>query len=443
MKYFNCSVFSLCIFSFIVFTFQSCTNPISPANGFTLSVADVSCTEAWLNLHVNTAPAIITINKNGAALFTMKVTTRDTTIYDSTLSPGKNYTYQALVTGIKSNQATARTMDTTSHNFRWQLYTLGDALAGNGSMLYDAAIINENDIWVVGEIYLKDSVQMYNAAHWDGQKWNLKSIYFNYNGQNLISTIRAVYAFNANDIWFGMGSMIHWNGRTFESISNASSFPSLVNRIYGTSDNDLYVIGNSGNIARYNGTSWSKIQSGTTLYLLDIYSNNSNDIYIAGGNFLNYDGILLKGTNDSFQTLNEGKNITADQLFHPYFSGLANTIWVSSNGSLYFGGNFLYRYKFGQYNLVKTLPGNYFGGNATGQYWGFISKIRGNADNDIFMAGEGNTVRHFNGVTWQQLGMPYDYNSPYLWLSINVKNNTVAVAGYKDRNAVVLILKRQ
>jgi len=46
-------------------------------------------------------------------------------------------------------------MDTTSHNFTWQTWTFGEH---SSSRLYDVAIINENNIWAVGEIYMKDSL---------------------------------------------------------------------------------------------------------------------------------------------------------------------------------------------------------------------------------------------------------------------------------------------
>jgi len=433
--------FFLCTLAFVLFTYEGCSNPASPGSSFSLSVADVSCTEAWLNLHVNTTPASVTINKNGTTLFSLQLTTRDTTIYDSTLSPNQTYTYQATLGSTKSNAATAKTMDTTSHNFTWQLYTLGDPLSGEGSMLYDVSIVDENNIWVVGEIYLKDTVQMYNAAHGDGNKWNLLRVFYTDNSGNYIYTIRTLFSFSNNNVWFG--NFTHWNGNEFISVPLNISFPYTINKIYGTSDNNLYIIGTSGNIARYNGSSWSKIESGTTLDLFDAYSTDGKDIYIAGGNFQTYDGIILKGNAGGFQVLNEGKNLTADQLFRPYFTGLANTVWVSDKGTVYFGGNLLYRYKLGQYSLVKSLAGNFIGGNASGQFWGFISKVRGNADNDIIMVGEGNTIRHFNGVTWQQLGMPYNYNSEYTWTSVNMKNNLIVAAGYTNSKAVIMVLKRQ
>jgi hypothetical protein len=59
------------------------------------------------------------------------------------------------------------------------------------------------------------------------------------------------------------------------------------------------------------------------------------------------------------------------------------------------------------------------------------------------MVGEGNTIRHFNGVTWQQLGMSYNYNSEYTWTSVNMKNNLIVAAGYTNSKAVIMVLKRQ
>ena len=64
-----------------------------------------------------------------------------------------------LLTGIncKKNPVSppvSNGADTTSHNYAWQTFILGD---GNSSVLYDAAIINDTLIYAVGEIYLKDS----------------------------------------------------------------------------------------------------------------------------------------------------------------------------------------------------------------------------------------------------------------------------------------------
>ncbi len=63
-------------------------------------------------------------------------------------------------------------MDTTSHNFTWQTFTFGEH---STSTLYDVAIIDENNIWAVGEIYMNDSLGnpdpiFITLLQWNGTK---------------------------------------------------------------------------------------------------------------------------------------------------------------------------------------------------------------------------------------------------------------------------------
>ncbi len=77
---------------------------------------------------------------------------------------------------VSSNELSVTTMDTTSHNFTWQTWTFGEH---SSSTLYDVAIIDENNIWAVGEIYMNDSLgnpdpDAYNAVHWNGSELEYK-----------------------------------------------------------------------------------------------------------------------------------------------------------------------------------------------------------------------------------------------------------------------------
>src|SRR3990172_9257403 len=107
--------------------------------------------------------------------------------------------------------------DTTSHNFMWTIDTLGD---GASSVLNDVAIVNDTLIYAVGEIYLKDSTGQidplrYNLAIWNGTKWTLQRLPYNYQGQQFVHPIQAVFDKGADDIWFGGNGVIHWNGIQF------------------------------------------------------------------------------------------------------------------------------------------------------------------------------------------------------------------------------------
>ncbi len=149
----------------------------------------------------------------------------------------------------KSTDPPINGIDTTSHNFVWETYTIESPYGS--AMLWDVVIINENDIWAVGEI-AADSVQpwlRYNALHFDGSVWELKRIPYIYNGSPIISRIRWIFAFNKNDIWFG--NNVHWNGQNFNNANIAISIFSDLgkNKMWGSHDGEFYVVGNQGTIA--------------------------------------------------------------------------------------------------------------------------------------------------------------------------------------------------
>jgi hypothetical protein len=133
----------------IMFTILvNCTEPTGPNDkGITLSV-DVSCTEAWLTISASNVslPQQLEVTRDGRSVLNVTLTTSETTLYDSTLTPNKSYTYHAILSSnqnqISGNKVTVTTLDTTSHNFTWQTFTFGDGGAGS-SVLNDVAIVND------------------------------------------------------------------------------------------------------------------------------------------------------------------------------------------------------------------------------------------------------------------------------------------------------------
>ncbi len=435
---------------------QTCNKPTEPAKeSISVTVEDVSCTEAWLKISdTNANPSItVIVKRDDTDILTLNLNKADTVIIDENLLPNKTYKYRAVKQQGSniveaSKPVTAVTLDTTSHNFTWQTFEFGEH---SSSTLYDVAIIDENNIWAVGEIYMKDSLgnydpHAYNAVHWDGQQWELKRImFYTICGQTSLSSYpaKAIFTFSENDIWIAGG------GRQLARINGTNQFDKIclpfsmvINKLWGSSSNDLYAVGNGGNIAHWNGSSWKKIESGTTLNLFDIHSYNGNDVFISGGSFNDLKGIILKKDSKGLNIIKEGRNISKEEIFNPYFAGIAKTIWEGRNHKILFGGNLLYRYNLGIVGFVKSLPGNDFGQNVHGEHWGFISMIRGNDDNDLIMVGEGNTMRHFNGKTWCQLGLPYNINSEYSWLSVEMKDNLIVAVGRSTSKSIIIKLKR-
>ena len=441
-----------------LFVVVSC-NTIEPPSKQTLvlELKDVSCTEAWLQLTTNNIQLPVTINllKNNTPAQFFNLNTKDSILYIDSLLPNQNYKFKIVANTTNNPQPTtneilAQTMDTTSHNFTWQTFEFGQH---SSSILYDVAIIDENNIWAVGKIYTNDSLGNpdlihYNAMHWGGSAWVLKKImFYAICGQQTKTpyTAKSIWPIDENDIWIGSdGDQIARISNGVEtSIFCLPSYLSMsINKLWGNINKDLHMAGNNGGIARLSGSNWQKINSGTSLTLTDIFGNDKGDVYASGLSIAQGKGIVIKTSNGfAWQTLADGDIISSAQIFKPKLYGSISSIWADQSNTLYAAGNLLYRYKFGKWNYVKSLPENFIGGNPNTYYRGFINKVRGKASNDMWIVGDRNTVRHFNGVTWQQIGMPYDSQIDLVWRGMTIKDNLIVLVGSHNNKAIVMVIK--
>ena len=273
------------IFSILaVFLAVSCREcPTEPDYDIYLSVEDVLCT--WVTLKV-TLPDSGSINtfaldRNDYTIATFTCTDDDTLITDKNLTPDTDYSYQVRFikdgkTKAESETVTVHTMPTTSHDFVWEIDTLGHY----GSYLKDAWIVDEDNIWVVGNIET-DSGE-YNAAHWNGNEWELLGIYSN------TLDLYSIFYFSDDDIWVTDNSFpLHWDGEewTLYHIQNMGLDASAGAAIWGTSSSNMYFVRLEGSIVHYNGSTFRKIETGTDVNLNDIDGTpDGSHIYTVGHN---------------------------------------------------------------------------------------------------------------------------------------------------------------
>jgi hypothetical protein len=137
---------SFVLFVFFSFCALTCKkNPVAPPSGpstnpLQLSVQSVTCTEAFLKLSLaaTATQRMLTIKRGDSTIAAMTMKGTDSLFVDAGLLPNKTYKY-TLITGNWSVNSQATTMDTTSHNWSWEVDTLGIA----ESYLYDIAIVND------------------------------------------------------------------------------------------------------------------------------------------------------------------------------------------------------------------------------------------------------------------------------------------------------------
>ena len=435
----------LFLFNFLILPlfFATCNSiePPPPDEKPTLSLAleDVSCIEAWIKLTTTNLqlPATITLKQNDQTRSTINLVSTDTLLYIDSLLPNQTYSFHATIQSsshtneVKSNVLSVTTMDTTSHNFTWQSWTFG---LNSSSVLNDVAIIDENNIWAVGEIYMNDSLgnpdpHAYNAVHWDGTEWELKRIPFTGSCSAVIyPAIRSVFIFSENDMWFARGgSLVHFDGQNYINDCRMNHFlTGQINKIWGSSSpegtgDDLYIVGNNGNIAHYNGVGWSRIESGTDVDLLDVWGkrDGGSSIWISGYTPNYSTTVLLKMNDNIVRKLYEGSpnNQNNGLYIGPISGGWTNTTqftYILNWGALYKQDDKV------ELDLSSiSYPPFFFDVGFT---------IAANDKNDILVSGESGMFGHYNGVRFYDLLDLRQSNIQYF--SSDIKGNVYVTVGW-------------
>jgi hypothetical protein len=325
--------------------------------------------------------------------------------------------------------------DTTSHAFSWQAWTFGGE--AGGSLLRDVAIIDENNIWAVGEIYLKDSTgqpdpNAYNAVHWNGSEWELKRIPFvGPCSAVMYPPLKAVWAFSASTMLVSNGgSIVTLDGtNTAMDCRMNSLLTGAINKIFAANPNDVYAVGNSGAIVHYNGQRWQKLASGANLSVYDIYGARSSErskyeiLAVASELSSTVDRRILKIEGLTVSTLSD------DPIAWPLSS-----VWFVPNRHYYVVGSGIYE--------KERLSDSEWKNNPRDITPYYTNSVRGNHQNDVFIVGSFGEVLHYNGVSWQsyrsETALP---NGTFG--SVEVKGNLVVATGFDGAQAVILVGKRQ
>ena len=311
--------------------------------------------------------------------------------------------------------------DTTSHSINWVIDDIGDY----GSILRDVTIINDSLAYAVGEIYRNDT--LYNVAMWDGSKWNLKRIYY-YGSCSAVKFPRlyAIWAFSDSNIVITNGGSIGWfNGNTVTLDCAVNPLlTGAINKVWGKSSEDLFVVGNNGNITHYQNEQWNKIASGTEVNLRDVWGSPDESAVWAAGFEDSYGTVFLRNTGNGFEKVLE---ITDPNLPHPpdQITHVFKSLWTDKADTIYLGA----------IGRVYAAPKNTTGFAKENIWWDYENEtelppetniIRGTASNDIFVGGYNQFVRHWNGASWKGYS---EIEGDGTWRGMAVKDNLIIVVG--------------
>jgi len=324
--------------------------------------------------------------------------------------------------------------DTTSHAFTFQTFTFG---GGGGSVLNDVAIINDTLVYAVGEIYLTDSTGhydplIYNLAVWNGTKWDIRRVTVNFRGSLITPPLDGISYFSSSDIWLVGSLPIHGDGQFWSiyDIRSMSGFENVsLSRAWGTNSSDIYFAGGQGSLIHYVNSNWTKIESGTTLPINDIWGAQSSssqwEILAIASNPDSSANMILQIYPD-----NSVSKLSTNGLL-PFSTG----IWFVPEREYYVVGSGV-----GQKSSLNDPSWSVYPSGVVTSY--ASGGIRGNGTNDVFAAGSFFEIVHYNGSTWHN----YKDVIPFTDGAVGrmaVKRNLMVTVGLSGQNAVAIIGKRE
>jgi len=314
--------------------------------------------------------------------------------------------------------------DTTSHNFTWTEMTIPTETTIN-----NVCVFGPNDIWCSGS-------EMY---HYDGMSW--KKALFQVKGKSYYDGglgCGTLFGLPDGTLWAAYaGIIVHFypNSNTCDEYRAAVFGGGFLYSSWGTSSNNMYFVGKSGVILHFDGTNWTKMESGTTENLEEISGTSNINIWATG----------YSGHNHTVLTHYNGSLWKVDSIsFIPTpLTGGFGSVWCGDSAGhriTIASGSIVYR---------KTDDGpwrnpdsgkvpNYDGGSYIG------IGVRANSHNDLFAIGPWGLITHWNGASWKRYDQFFAPSaSGYMTGGASVKGNTACIVGTKDGASWILLGQRQ
>ena len=196
-----------------------------------------------------------------------------------------------------------------------------------------------------------------------------------------------VWGTASNNLWAvgKSGTILRWNGATWAEVAGVPT-KAVLNAIWGSGNDDIWSVGKDGVIVRWNGVSWAEIASGSREQLKHIWGSARDNVWAVGEA-----GVILHWNGNDWNPVASGVEV---ELRGIWGSGPSD-IWAVG-GSDASDGIILH------WNGTAWKP------------WGKtetrLNAVWGSSADSVWAVGgrfgpEG-TVHHFDGKTWDQVHIP-------------------------------------
>jgi hypothetical protein len=168
--------------------------------------------------------------------------------------------------------------DTTSHNFRWVIYSLP-----RETYIRNVKVTAAGDVFVMGFwLYQLKAMRLVTYAPLDPQPIG-----------GYMDTY-SLFMFDYRDYWLiGGGNALQCVGTRARDVpgSYTASGRHELHACWGTSDDDIFAVGDNGAILHYDGSGWTKMLSNTTKSMYSIWGTSDSNIWASGTDLNNGPGL--------------------------------------------------------------------------------------------------------------------------------------------------------
>jgi hypothetical protein len=178
------------------------------------------------------------------------------------------------VHGLANGTAIAVGEDGIATHFDGVVWTVKPT--GTASDFQDVWMASESDAFAVG---------WYQVYRYNGTSWTKM---FGNTSKNL----QGVFGFASDDVWAvgNYGQVIHFDGSIWSNIAVGTSIN--LRAVWGAAPDDVWIVGEGGMLIHWDGVQMTPFDSGTTRTITNIWGSSSTDIYAVGerGLILRWDG---------------------------------------------------------------------------------------------------------------------------------------------------------
>ncbi|MBL9004597.1 MAG: hypothetical protein JNJ46_10140 [Myxococcales bacterium] len=187
--------------------------------------------------------------------------------------------------------------------------------------------------------------------------------------------INRVWGSSDKDVWAAGndGNMIHWDGKAWRRIAVPTGNDLL--GIWGASDKDVWAVGEAGVVIHWDGSAWSRVTSPVpdSAALNDVWGTSGNNIWAVGDR-----GVVMQYNGSAWGAISL-----------PQINNLL-TVWASGTSDAWIGGDL---------GLLLRWDGSSWSEVASGSAAAYVA-IRGTASNKVWASKQNREVWIFDGTKW-------------------------------------------